>query len=198
MKTNPLAPTFAALAMALLCAASAAPVQAEGPAHEAALTRGWDIFDVPLAEGKVKWSVGPVQDGQRRFQVTFQLKGAQPEHSYTVGAHFFEPKGKSVKEVKQFGGWEVGHERGVLSREGVSVVGVGGWDFGILTTDKSGDAVGRYEFLIPAEDYFMQFTVRAGRCRPAEGVTDGCAAVFRTGGRVGGRFEAITGKGDRP
>lgn len=180
--------------LALLCWAAVSPVRAQSLVHEAVLTPGWDIFNAPLGEGQVKWSVGAVRNGQRRFTAVFELKGAEPNHSYTVGAHFFEPKGKSAKEVDRFGGWLIGDKRGELSREGVTVTGVGAWDFGILTTDGSGNAVGRYEFPIPAEDYFIQYTVRAGRCKPAEGVTDGCGAVFRTGGKLGQKFETITGK----
>lgn len=184
--------TLPLMALSLLCLAP--EVRAETMVHVADLTPGWDIFDAPLTRGVVKWSAEDSEDGAKLFKAVFELRGSQPDHAYTAGVHFFEPKGKPAERVTQFGGWKVGDERSELSRDGVSAVCVGGWDFGVLTTDAAGDGATHHEFLIPSGAYHMQFTVRTGQCKPAEGITAGCAAVYRTGGKLGQKLETILGK----
>ncbi|MFA6316359.1 MAG: hypothetical protein WC943_02990, partial [Elusimicrobiota bacterium] len=162
--------------------------------HETALTPGWDVFDAPLRQGRVRWTLGEAGQGRKRFTAAFELKGAQPRHSYTVGAHFFEPKGTTVKPVTSFGGWKVGDDKGELTRDGITAMLAGGWDFGTLTTDEKGDGAFEFDSLIPAEDFYLQYTIRTGRCRPSEGVTDGCAAVYRSGGKLGAKLEKLSGR----
>jgi len=160
-------------------------------AREVALSPGWDIFSEPLAIGKVDWNV--LSNGT--LKVTFELRGASPNHKYIVGTHFFDPgNAGKLRNVCEFGGgWKVGCERSALSREGVTATVIGGWDFGYVTTNVSG--YGRAQFIMnpPPGTYYIQFTVRIGdQCNPATGQTGGCAAVYRTGNKMGQGFEVIT------
>lgn len=170
--------------------------KAEQPApvrngKSATLTPGWDRTDSPLASGKVEWESKDLRNGQRSFAATFVLKGAEPNHSYTVGVHFFEPPGTSLPPVSQFGGRMLGNTRTTLSREGRTATILGGWDFGQLTTNAKGNGRATFRFEIPAAEYHLQFTVRQGECDPTRGVTAGCDAVYRSGGRFAEAFESI-------
>lgn len=157
----------------------------------ATLTPGWDRTDGPLASGRVDWESRDLHNGQRSFAATFVLKGAAPHHSYTVGAHFFEPPGASLPPVSRFGGRRVSDTRSTLSREGRSATILGAWDFGQLTTNAKGNGRATFRFEIPAAEYHLQFTVRQGECDPARGVTAGCDAAYRSGGRFAESFESI-------
>ncbi len=156
-----------------------------------ALTKGWDIFNAPLATGSVNWSSRNLNNGNRTFQATFDLKGAEPNHEYTVGVHFFEPKGKQLTPIKKFGGWMVSDSRSTLTRDGQNATLLSAWDFGLLKTDAAGNGDADFSFNIPSSTYYIQFTVRKGTCRPSKGQTSGCAATYRTGGKFGVSFEVI-------
>jgi hypothetical protein len=149
------------------------------------LTPGWDAKDHPLQTGKVTWSARAGSSGRLAFSATYVLKGAKPNHRYVAGVHFFEPLGSKVEAVSEFGGWRLPGNPEVLSREGVSAMVTSAWDFGVLQTDTQGNASASFSFDVPAREYHLQFSVRRGECKPAEGRTHGCAAVFRSGGRFG-------------
>jgi hypothetical protein len=153
------------------------------------LTRGWDIFNDPLSSGNVVWNIS----GQN-LQVSFQLSGAKPDHSYTVGAHLFNRASlASVPQPKQFGGYAVGGE-GTISRESKGAYVVA-WDFGQLNTDRGGNGSARFNLPVPPGTYYVQFTVRiggSGTCLTSRGITHGCSVVYRTGNRFAEQFETIT------
>ncbi len=149
------------------------------------LTSGWDRRDHPLQQGNVSWSATPTNGGHIEFRATYELQGAKPNHSYTVGVHFFEPKGSSVEDVTEFGGWRLPGKRSMLTRDGVTATVTGAWDFGNLRTNAQGNARTRFSFKVPAREYHLQFSVRHGECKPSQGKTAGCAAVFHSGTRFG-------------
>lgn len=159
--------------------------------HTAALIPGWDIFSAPLASGQVRWSISGGATDQKHFVVSYELRGTEPNHRYTAGVHFFEPSGQSLPEVNEFGGWKVSG-RGGLTRDNVNATITSTWDFGTLATDARGNCTVRFEYDIPVQSYYMQFTVRTGECQPAQGITGGCSVVYRTGRRIGDGFEVIT------
>jgi hypothetical protein len=152
----------------------------------AVLSSGWDIFGDPLSNGDVSWTV--LDDG--KLLVSFRLSGAQPNHKYIVGAHFFDPSDLTkLPKVEQSGGWKL-PSGGIITREG-NTANPSAWDFGYLITDGNGD--GKAQFVLAPSHgiYYVQFTVRIG---PAciEGETSGCGAVYRTGEKFGERFEMIS------
>ena len=154
------------------------PVHPEAE-NRSILTRGWDIFTEPLSYGEVKWQT----IGNKTFEVSFQLKSARPNHTYTVGAHFFNPD--NLREnftVNGFIGYTLGNKAGMVVREGNSAY-VFGYDFGRLTTDSQGNGSARFIGNIPRGKYALQYTVRIGECFPSKGITSGCGAVFRSGKR---------------
>jgi len=143
------------------------------------LTKGWDIFNEPLSDGEVKWQI----IGNKTFEVSFQLKSARPNHTYTVGAHFFNPD--NLREnftVNGFIGYTLGNKAGMVVREGNSAY-VFSYDFGRLVTDSQGNGSARFIGNIPPGKYALQYTVRIGECFPSKGITSGCGAVFRSGKR---------------
>jgi hypothetical protein len=74
----------------------------------------------------------------------------------------------------------------------VTATVIGGSDFGYLTTDGSGYGKALFSINPPAGTYYIQFTVRIGDvCNPATGQTGGCAAVYRTGEKMGKGLEII-------
>ncbi|MFC2157548.1 tetratricopeptide repeat protein [Acidobacteriota bacterium] len=169
-------------------------VSSTGVVKEAALVPGWDIFNVPLQGGKVRWSTSDAGGGQLVFRATFELSGAQPNHSYTVGAHFFEPQGQRLPDVNQFGGLKLGSGRGAITRVGQTATCIGCFDFGKLVTDGKGNGSASFKYTVPAAVYYLHFNVRVGECDPGRGVTAGCGVVFWTGGKFGGDFKVISGK----
>lgn len=163
-------------------------LSAQGSGY-ANLTRGWDIFGEPLSSGSVKW-----QTNHRGVAVHFELRGAKPNHAYTVGVHLFNPYNKTARvENNVFGGYSVGGE-GVINREGNTAYTVA-WDFGQLYTNGNGDGFARFDLSVPPGTYYCQFTVRIGgegTCLASQGITHGCGVVYRTGNRFAQDFEAIT------
>lgn len=157
--------------------------------NRSTLTKGWDIFNDPLYSGHAVWNIS----GQY-LQVSFQLNGAKPNHSYTVGAHLFNRISlASAPQPKQFGGYAVGGE-GSISREGRNAYVVA-WDFGQLNTDRSGNGLATFNLNVPPGTYYVQFTVRiggSGTCLTSRGITHGCSVVYRTGNRFAEQFETIT------
>jgi hypothetical protein len=158
------------------------------------LSPGWDVANAPLRSGSVQWSAADAGPGQKYFRVTYFLRGAEPNHRYTVGVHFFDPQEREIHEVNSFGGWKVGG-RGKITVEGNTSVILSAWDFGPLITDHRGNGQAYFEFPIPAGHYLMQFTVRYGDCLPSMGVTGGCYIAYRTGYRFGEGFEKIFSRG---
>ena len=155
-------------------------------AHIADLTSGWDIFGDPLSNGNVSWTA--LDDG--KLLISFELSGAQPNHKYIVGAHFFDPSDLSkFPEVEQFGGWRL-PSYGIYTREGNSA-NTDGWDFGYLITDGNGDGKAQFVLAPSRGIYYVQFTVRIGPVC-IEGDTSGCGAVYRTGEKFGKMFEMIS------
>ncbi|MCP5366408.1 MAG: PKD domain-containing protein [Hyphomicrobiales bacterium] len=167
----------------------AAPAVSAG--RTAALTRGWDLFDEPLAQGAVTWRAATQAGGGIRFSATLELRGARPNHAYVAGVHFFEPSGAQAAVVESFGGYKVGAKRSRVTRDKRSATTVGAWDFGKLATDAQGNARAAFDFTVPARAYHLQFTVRRGTCQPDRGVTTGCAVVFRSGGHLGETLESF-------
>lgn len=151
---------------------------------QANLTKGWDVFNVPLNSGTVFWYVS--HGGN--LQVTFQLHGAKPNHSYTVGAHLMDSK---HFDVAGFLGERIGEASSLIKREGRDAY-VLGYDFGTLTTDSNGYGQAQYIGIVPTGNYQLQFTVRIGTCLPSKGITDGCSCVYRTGEKFGTNLEHIT------
>ena len=85
-----------------------------------------------------------------------------------------------------------GCDRSTLSREGLNATVIGGWDFGYVNTNGSGYGKDRFTLTPPPGTYYIQFTVRIGdKCDPTSGQTSGCAAVYRTGSKMGRGFEVI-------
>ena len=157
---------------------------------EAALSPGWDDFSVPLSSGRVLWSAVTASSGQLNFQATFELHGAPANRRFNAGVHFFEPAGNPQPDITQFGGTQMGG-RSQLSRESVTTTILTAYDFGALTTDSQGNALATFSYTVPNRSYYMQFTVRAGDCPGVGGSS--CAAVFRTGQKMGTNFETING-----
>lgn len=153
------------------------------------LTRGWDLFGDPISSGSVRW-----ETTYRGVIVQFELKGAKPNHSYTVGVHLFNPYNKaSMPENRSFGGYLVG-DGSVISREGNTAYTIA-WDFGQIYTNGRGDGFARFDLSVPSGTYFCQFTVRIGgegTCLPFKGIFHGCGVVYRTGNRFAESFETIT------
>jgi len=148
------------------------------------LTRGWDVFNEPLSSGDVTWRV---YDGNT-LEVVFTVRGARPNHTYTVGSHLF---GSQPFRVNGFLGYNLGTSDATsISREGRSAYVIA-YDFGKLTTDSLGNGTARFSGRVPAGNYPLQFTVRIGECLPLKGITGGCATVFRTGEQFAGRLENI-------
>ena len=154
-------------------------------AKSAAVTKGWDIFSDPLSSGRVNWDITGRGGMTNNLSLTYQLQGARPNHAYTVGVHFFNPANLTSRpNVNSFDGWPVGGE-GVVSREGKSAYVIA-WDFGGLQTDGSGNGTAQFHLSVPPGTYHMQYTVRiggVGTCYTSQGITHGCSAVYRTGGR---------------
>ena len=151
------------------------------------LTRGWDIFNEPLSHGEVDWRI----IGNKTFEVSFHLKGARPNHTYTVGAHFFNPN--DLREnfaVNGFIGYTLGNKATNVAREGNSAY-VFGYDFGRLATDSQGNGNANFIGNIPPGEYSLQFTVRIGECFPSKGITSGCGAVYRSGIRFAEKLVTI-------
>ena len=147
----------------------------------------------------VTWSATATGTGQLSFQATFDLRGATPNHSYTAGAHFFQPAGMSVPLVTQFGtATMISNSLTSSSRDGESTQStlVGGWDFGPLVTDGSGNAHAVFSYTIPNQAYYIQFTIRDGTCS-AGGGGGGCYVDYRTGGKFGdgGTYAVINASG---
>lgn len=146
-----------------------------GSGNEAYLSPGWDTSG-PLETGKVSWDDSLPES----LSVTFELRGALPSHTYTVGVHLFDPNDlANYPNVDNFLGWFV--DRGTSTREGRTATGEA-WDFGYLTTDQNGNGGETFSGYVPEGSYYAQFTVRMGSgCRPQEGQSDGCEVVYRTG-----------------
>lgn len=181
--------------LVLSAAAVAAKGQDEAAAvtgHSVPMSPGWDIFNDRLSSGEVLWKTVEGQ-GTGNLQVIFRLRGARPNHEYTVGVHLFNPTNLTARPAyPRFGGLEVGGE-GVISREGKTAYVIA-WDFGSLRTDSNGDGMAGFPLAVPQGTYHVQFTVRiggAGTCHTGRGITHGCSAVYRTGGRFAQDFEII-------
>ncbi len=114
-------------------------VWGQGGPRESAMTRGWDGWGAPLAGGKVSWQATDLRNGRYAFRATYQVQGAEPNHQYQVGVHFFEPAGTTRAVVREFGGLRMPGDRGPLAREGVTATYVGGFEFGMLSTDGRGE-----------------------------------------------------------
>jgi hypothetical protein len=157
--------------------------------NEALLSPGWDVFSEPLFNGKLQWAV--LDNGN--LQVIFELNGASPNHRYIAGSHFFDPGGLGqMPGVCQFGGTKIVCDRGPLTRDGVTATGLGAWDFGYLDTNGNGYGKAQFTLSPPSGTYYTQFTVRIGdQCDLSIGATSGCAVVYRTGTKMGQRFEKI-------
>lgn len=162
--------------------------------NPAVLTRGWDLFGEPLAYGDVMWQIVEKGNSPNNLQVAFQLKGAKPNHSYTVGVHLFNKCCLNQKPCyNQFGGYAVGGE-GVITREN-KTAWTTAYDFGQVNTDGNGNGYAQFNLSVPSGIYFVQFTVRIGgigTCLAFRGITHGCAAAYRTGNRFADKFEEIT------
>ena len=140
-------------------------------------------FDAPLNNGKVIWYVHDSTQSEANLFVVFMLKGAEANHTYLAGIHFFNPTNPAVKpDVSSFAGSYCAE--GVVTRDGVSAYSIG-YDFGNLTTDASGNGSVQFNLSVPVGTYYAQFTFRYdpwcfGR------------AVYRTGYKYAGDFETIT------
>ena len=162
-------------------------------AKSAPLSKGWDIFGDPLTAGSVNWDISGTGNRTNNLRLTYQLQGARPDHAYTVGVHFFNAANLAVRpDVRSFDGWNVGGE-GVINREGKSAYVIA-WDFGGLQTDRGGNGTAQFHLSVPPGTYHVQYTVRigaVGTCYTSQGVTHGCAAVYRTGGRFAERIHML-------
>jgi hypothetical protein len=160
---------------------------------QAPLTPGWDIFNQPLSFGQVNWSVLNGQTANN-MEVTVHLSGAMPNHEFTVGVHLFNPSNFMARpNVSGFGGWAVGGE-GVVNRDGKSAFVIA-YDFGGVKTNSSGNGSARFNLSVPPGTYYLQYTVRIGAvnsCRTSQGITHGCACVYRTGNKFGEKLETVT------
>jgi hypothetical protein len=155
--------------------------------NRSTLTRGWDIMSDPLSYGEVRWRI--IEN--KTFEVSFQLNGARPNHTYTVGAHFFNPNDlRKNFTVNGFIGYTLGNKATKIAREGNPAY-VFGYDFGKLTTDSQGNGSARFIGDIPPGEYALQFTVRIGECFPSKGITSGCGAVYRSGIRFAEKLVTI-------
>ena len=162
------------------------PVSPPSDMATAALTPGWDDSTLPLSSGKVFWRATPAANGRLNVVFVFEVQGAQPNHSFTAGIHFFAAPGVSSAPIKEFGGRMMSNRQETLSREGRTATIYGGWDFGALTTDGRGNGRAEFRYSVPNRRYAAQFTVRRGTHCPQQG--SDCDAVFRTGGRFAGQF----------
>lgn len=152
------------------------------------LSKGWDDLSHPLSSGEAVYQIL----GGNTLSVTFDLKGAKPNHTYTAGVHLFDPSGnRGDLKVRGFLGHSLGDNAGRITRDGITAYCLG-FDFGKLTTDSHGNGSATFKGDIPDGDYAAQFTIRRGECSPSRGVTDGCAAVFRSGTKYAQKTEKIT------
>ncbi len=164
-----------------------------GQMTRALLTKGWDIFNEPLSSGAVQWKVTGAGSSPNNFQVDFQLFGASPNHEYSVGVTLFNSSNLKSKPVfSQFGSYAC-YDGGVQTREAKTAYVVS-CDLGQIITDSRGDGRGQFNLSVRPGTYYMQYIVRvggAGTCVPSKGIYQGCAVVYRTGGRFADNFETV-------
>lgn len=149
------------------------------------LKGGWDSFDEPLTRGGVTWS----QPVPGELDVTYELRGAEPNHQYQVGIHGY-PRADNP-DWQDFGseGWEDDQRSdAVVCREGFCTP-LNAWEFGFLTTDVNGDGTAHFALHPRAGSYNVQFDVRMGTC--TQDNHDGCGVVFESGGPFGTAVELI-------
>jgi hypothetical protein len=138
----------------------------------AELTPGWDDPEAPLDQGFTTWTIATTST--RNLAITYTLLGALPNHTYTVGSHFFN-RANPLEDprVDAFGGTFVG--KGVATREGNTAF-FSAWDYTTLTTNGSGDGAATVSLNVPLGTYSLQNTVRLGACPSVD-----CTVVYRTG-----------------
>ena len=160
-----------------------------GPAWAAATKQtfraGWDVFSEPLnyTASKVTWSLSL----SRKLTITYTLVGAQPNHLYQVGVHFF--CSTTAPNFGQFPVWAgAGGACVVLTREGTTRA-VAASEFGVVTTDRNGK--GSFKIVvgpIAPGSYELEFTVRNGAGCNVSGGGSGpsvCWADFQSPGPFG-------------
>ena len=162
-------------AFVLLLAMHTPPAVASEPTQYG-LYHGWDRSSEPLTSGQVVVTTSPITG---ELDISYVLKGAEANHTYIVGAHFFND-GTSDDATGYFGagwyldGWVMlsrqGHSAWILAR-----------DFGTLTTDAAGDGTAAFILFPHTGTYHLEFTVRIGPVCVLGGDVSGCDAVFQTG-----------------
>jgi hypothetical protein len=163
--------------MAIIAFLAASAVHAEAGADHTPLVGGWDIFDAPLAKGKVIWNVHDNGNSEKNVLVTFILEGAIPNHTYTVGAHFFDPSDPNVIPAG-FGTWYTGE--GCIWRPSAYWC-VSAYDFGELTTDEYGDGSAHFNLYAPSGSHSLQFTVRYGVGCAEYNDGSNCSVCYQSG-----------------
>ena len=162
-------------------------------AAQYALNPGWDVFGQPLTMGKV---ILNSPDTTGKLGVTFVLSGATPNHTYIVGAHFFNGTGVTplpsdvgsyTSDPGYFGaGWWVDGTVNI-TRQGTSA-DVIAYDFGYLTTDAYGNGSVHFNLFPTLGTYAAEFTVRIGpvcNVHYTNPDTAGCPVVFQSGTTFG-------------
>jgi hypothetical protein len=167
---------------------------AHAGAAQAPLIGGWDIFSAPLTKGKIIYNVHDNGSSEKNVLVTCIITGSVPDHSFTVGAHFFDQNDLNSMP-RGFGNWYVGE--GCIYRPNATACTVA-YDFGTITTDANGDGSAHFNLYAPPGTYGLQFTIRLGVGCGVPGPDgqpnysgDVCSAVYQTGNSFANGFETI-------
>ncbi len=154
---------------------------------------GWDVTTQPLTSGKV---ILNSPDTTGKLGITFVLSGATPNHTYIVGAHFFNDttNGATIPDSNgdtadpgYFGaGWWVDGTVNI-TRQNYNTDDIA-YDFGYLTTDAYGNGAVHFNLFPNRNTYAAEFTVRIGPVCDVHSASpdySGCAVVFQSGTSFG-------------
>jgi hypothetical protein len=145
------------------------------------LKQGWDDFSHPLINGKVIWN----QPASGKFQATYVLEGALPNHAYQVGITLFPNDDNPIWDDFGSEGWEdndrIREEICRTEPGGVEICSIlNAWEFGFLITDAFGDGAVHFNLHPKPGRFDIQFHVRVGTCTMEDHT--GCAVAFESGG----------------
>jgi hypothetical protein len=162
--------------VSLILLASSSLVSAQ---QHVSVTPGWDVFG-KLSRGEVIYNVTGNRGGRgRKLQITYMLKGAEPNQPYDVAFGIFNLPGDGMKSfgVPRF-------QRGTFTREGVTAT-LDAFIVGKFVTNPAGNGETHVTLDlagVPPGSYDVQFTWTRRR---------DTHAFYRTGTKYGQGFATI-------